>query len=111
VGENICWLCIKVLITRIYREHKKLNFSKINESIKKWATELSRTFSRMKSKWPKKKKKTMEKCSPSLATEEMQIKTTVRFHLTPVRIASRTPPPPNIGEDEGKTYTAGRNVS
>jgi hypothetical protein len=34
----------KGLITRIYRELKKLNSSKINEPIKKWATELNRTF-------------------------------------------------------------------
>jgi hypothetical protein len=36
----------KRLITRIYRKLKKLNSPKINESIKKWATELSRTFSK-----------------------------------------------------------------
>jgi hypothetical protein len=35
----------KELITRIYREFKKLNSPKINEPVKKWATEL-RTFSK-----------------------------------------------------------------
>jgi hypothetical protein len=36
----------KGLITRIYRELKKLTPPKINEPIKKWATELNRTFSK-----------------------------------------------------------------
>jgi hypothetical protein len=36
----------KGLITRIYRELKKLDSPKINEPIKKWASELSRTFSK-----------------------------------------------------------------
>jgi hypothetical protein len=36
----------KGLITRVYRELKKLNFSKINNPIKKSETELNRTFSK-----------------------------------------------------------------
>jgi hypothetical protein len=36
----------KGLITRTYRELKKLNSPKINEPIKNWATELNRTFSK-----------------------------------------------------------------
>jgi hypothetical protein len=44
--ENIHWLHIKGLITRIYRELKKLNSPRINEQIKKWGTELPRTFSK-----------------------------------------------------------------
>jgi hypothetical protein len=46
VGENICQLYIKGLITRIYRELKKLNSLKINEPIKKWGSELNKTFSK-----------------------------------------------------------------
>jgi hypothetical protein len=74
----------KGLINRIYRELKKQNSPKINETIKTWATELNRTF-------PKEEiqiaKKHMKKCSQSLAINEMQIKSTLRFHLIPVRIA------------------------
>jgi hypothetical protein len=36
----------KGLITRIYRELKKLKYPQINAPIKKWATELKRTFSK-----------------------------------------------------------------
>jgi hypothetical protein len=74
----------KGLITRIYRELKKLNTPKINEPIKKWATELNRTFSKEEIQMYKKH---MKKCLPSLAIKEMQIKTTLRFHFMPIRIA------------------------
>jgi hypothetical protein len=74
----------KGLTTRMYRELKKLNSSKINELIKKWASEQNRTFSKEEIQMAKKH---MKKCSPSLAIKEMQIKTTLRVHLTPVRIA------------------------
>jgi hypothetical protein len=47
VEENIAsYTPDKGLITRIYRELKKLTSPKINEPIKKWATELNRTFSK-----------------------------------------------------------------
>jgi hypothetical protein len=47
-------------------------------------SELNRTFSKEEIQMAK---KPMEKCSPYLSTKEMQVKTTLRFHLTPVRIA------------------------
>jgi hypothetical protein len=64
-------------------EFRKLNSPKINEPIKKWTTELNRTFSKEEVQIAKKHTK---KYSPSLAIKEMQIKTTLRFYLTPVRI-------------------------
>jgi hypothetical protein len=77
----------KGLITSpfLYRKLKKKKTPKnINDSIKKWATELNRTFSKEEIQMAKKH---MKKWSPSLAIKEMQIKTTLRFHLTPLRIA------------------------
>jgi hypothetical protein len=102
----------KGLITRISRKHKKLNSPQTNEPIKKWASELNRTFSKEEIQMAKKH---MKKCSPSLAIKEMQVKTTLRFHLTPVRIAiiSNTTKT-GVGEEEGKkepSYTVGGNVN
>jgi hypothetical protein len=74
----------KGLITRIYRQLKKLNSPQINEPTKKGTTEFNRTFSKEEMQMAKKH---MKRCSPSLAIKEMQIKTTLSFHLTLVRIA------------------------
>jgi hypothetical protein len=61
------------------------------------------------------KKHMKKKCSPSLAIKEMQIKTRLRFNLTPVRAAIiKTPPTTGVGKDVGKKehlYTAGGNSS
>jgi hypothetical protein len=87
-GEKIfgSYISDKWLISRIYRELKKLYSPKVNEPIKKWVTELNKTFSKEEIQMTKKH---MKKCSPSLAIKEMQItKTTLRFHLIPVRIAN-----------------------
>jgi hypothetical protein len=84
VWENIFagYTSDKGLITRIYRELEYLNSPIIDKPIKKWATELNRIFSKEEIQVAKKH---MEKCSPSLSMKEMQIKTTLTFHHTPVR--------------------------
>jgi hypothetical protein len=52
--------------------------------MKKWANVLNRAFSKEEVQMHKKQ---MKKTSPSLAVKEMKIKTTLRFHLNPVRMA------------------------
>jgi hypothetical protein len=74
----------KGLIDRIYRELKKLNSPQINDLMKKWTNEMNRAFSKEEIQMAK---KYMKKCSLSLTINEMQIQTTLRFHLTPVRMA------------------------
>jgi hypothetical protein len=51
--------------------------------MKKWAHELNREFSKEEVQMASK----YMKGSTSLVMKEMQIKTTLRFHLTPVRVA------------------------
>jgi hypothetical protein len=75
----------KGLITRINRELKKLNSPKIHDPMFKWENELNRVFSKEEVQMAKKH---MKKCLSSLAIKEMQIKTTLRFYRTPVRIAT-----------------------
>jgi hypothetical protein len=57
---------------------------KSNNRIKKWGSELNKEFSPEEYR---KAEKHLKKCSTSLIIREMQIKTTLRFHLTTVRMA------------------------
>jgi hypothetical protein len=57
--------------------------------------------------------KYMKKCSISLVIKEMQIKTALRFHLTPVKMAIIKGNNNKCWQGCGKTgplYTAGGNV-